>query len=191
MNIEQIKQQMREDVLKKRQQAHHILRARAAQDIIGHFMSSISPAPGISVAGYWPLSGELDDTALLQHLCEKDFLCCLPVVVQKGEVLAFRRWQPGMKLEEGYSGTRHPPQSSPETVPDILLVPLIAFDRAGYRLGYGGGFYDRTLHHLRTHKQIIAVGVAYAAQQVPIVPHEGRDERLDWVITEEGAIRCS
>lgn len=189
-DIEQAKKQLREDVLKKRVGAHRMLRERASLSVRDHFLSHIKPGPDACIAGYWPLSGELDPIPLLTVLHENNCRIALPAVGGHTDPLLFRNWHPRMELVEGYSGTKQPPAAAGEIVPDVLIVPLIAFDRAGYRLGYGGGFYDRTLHHLRASKKILAVGLAYAVQQVPIVPHEGRDEKLDWVITEEGAIHC-
>jgi 5-formyltetrahydrofolate cyclo-ligase len=88
-------------------------------------------------------------------------------------------------------GIREPDESAPVVEPDVLLVPLLAFDRTGARLGYGGGFYDRTLRGLRDRKSIVTIGLGYASQEVDAVPHLDYDERLDWVLTPEGLIRCS
>lgn len=189
--MEQAKQQLREETLKKRISVHNLMRERAGPAVRDHFLSQIKPKPGTVVAGYWPLSGEIDCIPLLTALHEQNIQTALPVVAEHAAPLLFRAWTPQTSLIEGYAGTRHPPVDAAELTPDILIVPLVAFDRAGYRLGYGGGFYDRTLSHLRVQKKLLAVGLAYAAQQVSIVPHDGRDEKLDWVITEEGAIACN
>jgi 5-formyltetrahydrofolate cyclo-ligase len=98
---------------------------------------------------------------------------------------------PGSPLKTVVWGIREPDESAPAVEPDVLLVPLLVFDRTGMRLGYGGGFYDRTLHDLRARKRIVAVGLAYASQEVDAVPYLDYDERLDWVLTPEGLIRCS
>jgi 5-formyltetrahydrofolate cyclo-ligase len=94
-------------------------------------------------------------------------------------------------LVGGVWGISEPTADKPEVEPDILLVPLLAFDNAGRRLGYGGGFYDRTLHALRAKKQVTAVGLAYDEQRVDAVPHLDYDQRLDWVLTPSGPLRCS
>jgi 5-formyltetrahydrofolate cyclo-ligase len=108
----------------------------------------------------------------------------LPVVIAKNEPLLFRLWRPGMPLEVGRFGTLHPPNDSPLLTPDLVLVPLLAFDRHGDRLGYGGGYYDRTLAALRIERSSRAVGLAYAAQELPELPHQPHDQRLDWIVTE-------
>jgi 5-formyltetrahydrofolate cyclo-ligase len=190
-DLELAKKSLREEVLKKRSAVHSMSRERAANTIRDLFLQALPLRPGSIVAGYWPLPGEVDSTPLLNALAEKKFEICLPVVTEHESPLIFRKWTVGMNLGEGYAGTRIPPAESPILNPDILVVPLVAFDRAGYRLGYGGGFYDRTLNAMRAQRQIMAVGLAYAAQQVPLVPHEGTDEKLDWVVTEELAIGCN
>jgi 5-formyltetrahydrofolate cyclo-ligase len=111
------------------------------------------------------------------------------VVVGKGRPLTFRRWEPGDVLRPAALGIPVPPPEAEEIAPATLLVPLLAFDDAGYRLGYGGGFYDMTIKALREQGGILAVGVAFAGQRVEAVPHGAGDERLDWLLTEKGAIR--
>jgi len=125
---------------------------------------------------------------VLSVLAERGQVTALPVVVNRKAPLVFRRWAPGDVLEDGLYGTRHPPASADEVRPVCLLVPLLAFDRQGARLGYGGGFYDRTLAALRAAGPVVAVGVAYAGQEVDALPAEPHDERLDWVITEKEVI---
>lgn len=115
---------------------------------------------------------------------------CLPVVTDKVGALVFRAWAPGEALVEGVFDTRVPPPDRPVVEPTVLLVPLLAFDRAGYRLGYGGGYYDRTLAAL-AQNQPTSIGLAFAAQEVDTLPHEAHDRRLDWVITEQAAHRIS
>lgn len=149
-----------------------------------------APLPeGAVVAGYWPMRGEIDVLPLLSVLAERGQVTALPVVVAPRAPLEFRRWRDGDPLEEGPYGTRHPVASAAVVRPVCLLVPLLAFDRQGVRLGYGGGFYDRTLAALRADGPVVAVGVAYAGQEVEALPAEPHDERLDWVITEREVIR--
>jgi 5-formyltetrahydrofolate cyclo-ligase len=112
----------------------------------------------------------------------------LPVIVGKGRPLMFRRWQPDAQLVPGEFRVMTPPPSAPEVIPKLLLVPLLAFDRAGYRLGYGGGFYDRTIAALRAAGDAVAVGVALAAQEVASVPRDDTDQPLDWIVTDLEAI---
>ena len=110
-------------------------------------------------------------------------------MVRKGEKLAFHLYEPGATLVPGVFGLSQPGKDWPEAVPDVLVVPLLAFDARGMRLGYGGGFYDRTLADLRATRNILAVGFAFAGQEVQDVPHRESDEPLDWVVTETGARR--
>ncbi len=163
----------------------------AAENLAGNFFKLIkvikAAGQGVApaVAGYWPMADEIDVRALMSRLFEDGGTVALPVVVAKEEPLVFRRWQPGMALEAGGFGTRHPGPEAPEMVPDILLVPLLAFDGRGYRLGWGGGFYDRTLSRLRAAGNVNAVGIAYQGQKVDSVPHSSHDEPLDRVVTDE------
>jgi 5-formyltetrahydrofolate cyclo-ligase len=108
----------------------------------------------------------------------------------KGKPLIFRRWHPGDELAETTWGIREPLPSAPELVPEIVLAALLAFDARGYRLGYGGGFYDRTLAAVRAHNPVVAIGLAYDEQRVDAVPHLDYDQQLDWVLTPSGPLRC-
>jgi len=112
----------------------------------------------------------------------------LPAIAGRGKALIMRAWEFGAPLDRGQWGIREPKPDAPEVEPDILLVPLLAFDRAGHRLGYGAGYYDMTIHRLRGLKPVTAVGVAFAAQEVPKIPTTPRDERLDLVLTEREII---
>lgn len=143
------------------------------------------------VAGYWPMRGEIDVRPLLDGLAARGHITALPVVAAPATPLMFRRWKPGDPLAEGAYKTQHPVDSAPEVRPHCLLVPLLAFDRRGYRLGYGGGFYDRTIAGLRAGGGVVTVGIAYAGQEVDRVPDEPHDEPLDWVVTERDLIRVS
>jgi 5-formyltetrahydrofolate cyclo-ligase len=187
---EQTKKTMREEAMARRQAYHQRMRDSASKTVRDKFLGSIPLEPHYTIAGYWPLSGELDSVPLLTALHERNYKCCLPIVTGYNQPLIFREWTPGQKLVDGFAGTKIPSMDAAEVLPDILLVPLIAFDRAGYRLGYGGGFYDRTLADLRQKHNIRAVGIAYSVQQMPIIPHEGHDMKLDWIVTENGALDC-
>jgi 5-formyltetrahydrofolate cyclo-ligase len=113
----------------------------------------------------------------------------LPVVVDRDRHLDFRAWVPGDRLEPGDHGTWHPAATAPLVVPQVVLVPLLAFDRRGFRLGYGGGYYDRTLESLRRSAYLTTIGVGFSAQEVAAVPHDALDQRLDWLATETGLIK--
>lgn len=156
------------------------------------FFETIDPQPGQIVALYWPKGREMDCTGVIEKLLKDGIACALPVVRKGQRELGFVLWKDGDPLDTGPYDVRQPPVT-PTTNwvdPDIVVVPMLAFDRRGYRLGYGGGYYDATLHALRRKKNIVAVGFAYAQQAVLFsLPTEDHDERLDWVITPQKAHR--
>lgn len=164
-------------------QAGPLLAARLA--------AAIPPSAGAVISGYWPMADELDVMPALRHFAEDGHRLCLPVTPKRGLPLTFRAWAPGDAMARGVWDIPVPRDDAAVLEPDYLLVPLLAFDKAGNRLGYGGGFYDRTLALLRSRKSVVAVGVAFAALEVPVVPHEDTDEALDWIVTERAAIRVS
>ncbi|MGO9672966.1 MAG: 5-formyltetrahydrofolate cyclo-ligase [Methylocella sp.] len=145
--------------------------------------------PGI-VAAYFSLRDEASTMPLLETLSEAGVLTALPITGARGTALVFRLWRPGDALVEGRMGISEPSPAAAEVAPDLLFVPLAAFDRTGHRIGYGAGYYDRTLAALRARKKITAVGVAYAAQETAKIPHESHDQRLDFVLTEQELIDC-
>ena len=143
------------------------------------------------VSGYWPIRDELDVRMLLRRLHEEGMRCALPVTQGKHKGLLFRRWQPGDILQEERFSVAVPASNRPVLIPEIMLVPLLAIDREGNRLGYGGGYFDRTLLS-RKHSgegPVVTVGLAYEAQIVSHVPNDERDIRLDWLITEQNVYR--
>jgi 5-formyltetrahydrofolate cyclo-ligase len=164
---------------------------RAGLALRDHFLAAIAPASGVPVSAYWPLDDELDPRPLFTALHDRGHPIGLPVIVAKGQPLLFRRWTPEVALVRGPFRVMTPPAAAPELVPRLLLVPLLAFDRRGYRLGYGGGFYDRTIARLRAAGDVLAVGVALAAQEVDVIPRDDTDELLDWIVTDQEAIRIS
>jgi 5-formyltetrahydrofolate cyclo-ligase len=162
-------------------------RKAAAEDIAARkFPLAITPATIIS--GFMPLKSEINPLPLLQKLAEAGARLALPAIAGRGKPLIMRAWEFGAPLDRGQWGIREPKPEAPEVEPDILLVPLLAFDREGFRLGYGAGYYDMTIHRLRGLKPVTAVGVAFAAQEVPKIPTTPRDERLDLVLTERQII---
>jgi 5-formyltetrahydrofolate cyclo-ligase len=160
----------------------------AAADLAERFLQAVPAPPHSVVAGYLPIGDEIDVRPLLRRLAGRGCRIALPAVPEKGAPLAFRQWQEGDQLVDGPFGTQEPPAGTPELPPDVLILPLIAFDRRGYRLGYGGGYYDRTLAALRRQGRALAVGVGFAAQEVAAVPCGRHDQRLDWIVTEREAI---
>ena len=181
-----LKAQLRRDATEAREAAYR-RNPKAGTDLRAHFDQAIAVQPGAAVSGYWPLEGELDIRPVLQHLHDLGHTIGLPVVIEKNLPLVFRRWLPGTDLVKGQFNVHTPPPEAPEVIPQVLLVPLLAFDPDGYRLGYGGGFYDRTLEKLRREAHALAVGVAYAAQEMPFVPRGPYDQPLDWIVTERAA----
>jgi 5-formyltetrahydrofolate cyclo-ligase len=144
------------------------------------------PPKGAIIAGYWPMGDEMDPRPLMLALASRGHAMALPVTPPRGQPLAFRAWAPGAALRPGPMGTSEP-VAGEELRPDVLLVPLLAFDRAGRRLGYGGGYYDRTLAALPGAK---AIGIAYAGQEMPEVPAGPQDMRLPLIATEDSVIVC-
>ena len=161
---------------------------QAAAEAIAASDFPLAIGPGTTVSGFMPLGSEINPLPLMKKLAAQGARLALPVVAGRGQPLVMRSWAWGEPLNAGVWGIREPKPEAPEVEPDILLVPLLAFDRAGYRLGYGGGYYDRTIGRLRANKPVTAVGVAFAAQEVPQVPISPRDARLDLVLTERETI---
>ena len=161
----------------------------AGARIAAHFMDAFQPKPGTAVSAFWPMDGEIDLRLLLDALHKRGCRCLLPVVVAAATPLEFREWQPGMELIKSAFGVMEPGPNAAPARPDILVVPLLSFDDLGYRLGYGGGFYDRTLAALRADGQgpVTAAGAGFAGQRVDSCPRGPFDQRLDWIVTEDGA----
>lgn len=154
--------------------------------LAAHTLANMSLSDG-PVAGFWPLDGEIDIRPLLTGLHDRGHPVLLPVTPRRGNPLRFRRWAPGATLVAERYGTFCPAPDAPEAIPRTLFVPLLAFDRTGRRLGYGGGFYDRTLAGL---PGAVAIGCAFAAQELDEVPAGEYDVRLHAVATERGIILC-
>ena len=171
------KQALRAAMLETRRGMDPCLGIRLA----AHVLQEVLPSPGQAVAGFWPMGTEIDIRPLLNALHAREHPVLLSVTPPRGQPLSFRRWQPGDVLRPGRFGTSMPTGDS--GTPDVLLVPLLAWDGRGHRLGYGGGYYDRTLAALPGCRTI---GCAYDAQRVPEVPAAPYDVPLDAVATEEG-----
>jgi 5-formyltetrahydrofolate cyclo-ligase len=144
--------------------------------------------PGTVVSGFSPLKTEISPLPLLRRLADAGASLALPVVVGRGQPLVMRAWSFGAPLVSGVWGIREPPADAPEAFPDTLIVPLLAFDRRGHRIGYGAGYYDMTITRLRAMKPVTAIGIAFATQEIAAVPATPRDARLDLVLTERETI---
>jgi 5-formyltetrahydrofolate cyclo-ligase len=159
----------------------------AAAEAVAKRGLSIDIKPGTIVAGYSPIRSEIDPTPLMRALAAQGAQLALPAITARGKSLLFRAWTPGDRLMLGSLGIPEPSPAAAELVPDIMLVPLAAFDRLGHRIGYGAGHYDVTLAHLRKVKTIVAIGVGFAVQEIKAVPMQPHDVALDYVLTEKHA----
>jgi 5-formyltetrahydrofolate cyclo-ligase len=158
--------------------------ARAGNAAARNFFSNIEISTEDIVALYWPIGSELDTEPALSRLHETGIACVLPVIKGDSLPLMFRRWQPSIALQPGPFRVPVPPETEDILIPTLIVVPLLAFDEAGYRLGYGGGFYDRTLAAIRPDTGCRAIGYGYAGQQVAKVVTDDYDQRLDMMVTE-------
>jgi 5-formyltetrahydrofolate cyclo-ligase len=144
----------------------------------------ISVTPGAIVSGYWPIRAELDPLPLMRKLASQGAQLALPVIVARDLPLMFRAWTTDAQLLRGQLGIMEPSPDSTTVLPDIVLVPLAAFDRLGHRIGYGAGHYDRTFAQLRAAKPFVAIGLALDVQEIDAVPALAHDVQLDYVLTE-------
>ena len=180
---------LRKAALARRDALGADVRAAAAQAIAARPFPMPVP-PGAIVSGFMPLKSEINPLPLMRTLADAGAKLALPVVAGKGRPLIMRAFTFRDVLASGVWGIREPKPEAPEVFPDILLVPLLAFDRSGHRIGYGAGYYDMTITALRARKSVAAVGIAFAAQEVAQVPSTPRDARLDLVLTEREVIDC-
>lgn len=162
----------------------------AGRALAGHFPDEAWPAVGAVVAGYVPVRGEIDPFPLMETFLLEQAQLALPVVEGTGLPLTFRAWAPGDDLEAGAFGIGVPGPRKPSLLPSLVLVPLVAFDARCHRIGYGAGFYDRTLTALRASGPVLTVGLAYEGQRVGRVPMDRHDVALDYVVTESGCYRA-
>jgi 5-formyltetrahydrofolate cyclo-ligase len=189
-DLEAQKRAARSAALKLRIELHEKHKAKAPLELARTGLDFIGLVPGLIVSGFFPYKSEIDTLPLLARLDSEGWITCLPIVKAERQPLIFRQWAPGEPTVSGIWDIRMPLEEAPEVEPDVLLVPLLAFDASGYRLGYGGGFYDRTLQHLRQKKAIIAIGVGYSGQELAVVPRGAMDQPLDYVLTEAGPRKC-
>lgn len=181
------KAMLRHEALARRDALPAADRAAAAQTIAERPFPVAVPH-GAVVSGYSPMKSELNPVPLMRKLSDAGAQLALPVVAGRGKPLTMRAWNFGEQLASGVWGIREPKADAPEVFPDILLVPLAAFDRFGHRIGYGAGYYDMTIARLRAQKPVTAIGVAFAAQEINRVPVTAFDARLDLVLTEREVI---
>jgi len=184
-DLTDLKKALRKTAFAARKVAHATpgLAARATENLL----AEIEPFMGSAIAGYMPIRTEINPLPAMNKLAEHNRIC-VPVIEGPGLPLDFHLWAPGCEMVEGPFGAQVPAEDI-SVRPTILIVPLVGFDAACNRLGYGGGFYDRTLQSLRAAGPVRAIGFAYAAQELADLPVEPTDETLDAIVTEAGVIR--
>ena len=148
----------------------------------------VAVTAGMTVSGFMPMKTEINPLPLMRKLAGDGAKLALPCIDARGKPLIMRAYAFGDRFKSGQWGIREPLPEAAEVKPDILLVPLACFDRAGHRVGYGAGYYDRTIASLRAVKTIVTIGVAFAVQEIARVPATEHDERLDFVLTEKEII---
>ena len=180
---------LRREALARRDAIPAAERQAAAETIAARGLP-LAITPGVIVSGFSPLKSEINPLPLMRKLAAAGARLALPLVAGRGQPLIMRAYAFGDALAAGVWGIREPMADAPAVEPDILIVPLAAFDRRGHRIGYGAGYYDLTINALRSRKPVTAVGIGYAAQEIAEVPATPRDARLDLVLTEREAIDC-
>jgi len=181
------KARLRRQALALRDGLPAAVRAAAAETIAARPFP-IKFKHGTIVSGFSPMKTEINPVPLMRKLAADGAKLALPAIAGRGRPLIMRAWTFGAPLASGQWGIREPIAAAPEVAPDILIVPLAAFDRAGHRIGYGAGYYDMTIKALRAQKKVTAIGISFAAQEIQSVPATERDERLDLVLTEREVI---
>lgn len=190
MNLADDKRRARGEAAKRRAAAHLLLHEAAGPALAERGLPFARQPQQRAVSGFFPYKSEISLLPLLTRLHGEGWVTAMPVVMGEGLPLVFRAWAPGEPTMPGIWDIPVPLATADEVLPDVLLVPMLAFDRRGYRLGYGGGFYDRTLEKLRKLKQVTAIGVAYAGQEMAEVPRGPFDQPLDWIMTEKATTNC-
>jgi 5-formyltetrahydrofolate cyclo-ligase len=159
---------------------------QAAQHMMENFLRDVPMKAGDVIAGYWPVNAEINVLPLMVHLQHKGYACALPQVTKKNTPLVFRSWHEKTPMRANAYNIKEPdPTKSSIVRPDILIVPMLAFDPAGYRLGYGVGYYDLTLRYLKERGPVLAVGVAYDLQRIDRVLAESHDCTMDMIVTDK------
>ena len=177
------KAELRSAAIAAREALTDAQRAAAAQALADQGLP-VAVTSGMIVSGYAPIRSEIDPTPLMLRLAAQGARLALPTVTARGQALTFRAWSPHDKMVLGSLGIPEPSPGAAELVPDLMLVPLAAFDRLGHRIGYGAGHYDYTFAHLRKSKAVTGIGVAFAVQEIEAVPALAHDVALDYVLTE-------
>ena len=181
------KASLREQAFARRDALPADERAAAAETIAARPFP-VTITAGMVISGFSPMKTEINPLPLMRMAAQLGARLALPAIAGRGKPLIMRAYAFGDELARGQWGIREPKADAPEVAPDILIVPLAAFDRAGHRIGYGAGYYDLTINALRAKKKVIAMGIAFAAQEITSVPATERDARLDFVLTDREVI---
>ncbi len=186
MDLSEQKAAARKVAFAARKTAHDLGGDSAGCALLSTYLEGLEPFETISA--YMPIKTEISPLPVMQELCKKEKTLCVPVIQEVGLPLLFSVWTSGCEMVEGPFGAKVPAEGQ-YVDPDVIIAPLVAFDRRGYRLGYGGGFYDRSIEGLLAKKPVVVVGFAYAAQEMPKIPTEPTDQRLDAMVTEQSILR--
>jgi len=182
MDVISKKQEQRECAMRLRKS---LVTPLAGQQAARNFLDTLTVSPSMSISLFIPIGSELNTRPLIDALTARSVTCLLPVIEGRNKPLVFREWQQGEPLVTGGFNTLQPQEDAPLAVPDIVVTPLLAFDERGFRMGYGGGYYDRTLEALRARGECTAVGYAYEGQRVDQIVTDIHDQKLNWIVTEK------
>jgi 5-formyltetrahydrofolate cyclo-ligase len=180
---------LRRLALARRDALDPALRQRASDRVAAHVLDLLAMTPPAVVSGFLPIRSEIDPRPAMTALATRGHRLALPCVTPDG--LVFRLWRPGDALRKAGFGLSEPEAAAPAVDPDIMLVPLAAFERRGHRIGYGAGHYDRVIARLAAKRHPLTMGLAFAAQEVEHVPDEPHDQPLDVIVTEDGPLPAS
>jgi len=184
------KRSLRIEALAQRAEVDEHLRSQFSARLARFGLEMAQRLHASAVSAFYPISDEPNTLPLLGALAEHGFCTALPITVARGAPLIFRQWKPGDPTSLGPMKIPEPPAGAPILEPDLMFVPLACFDRRGHRIGYGAGYYDRTIERLRANASVTAVGVAYASAEIAALPDEAHDQRLDYILTERDLIDC-
>ncbi len=184
-DIQSLKSQCRKAAFAARKEAHGLGLDQEANAQLTSFLKMQEDA--LTIAAYMPIRTEVSPLKSMEAMARRGRNICVPVVVAAGSPLEFHRWTPDCEMVEGAFGAMIPAKVD-VLLPDVVITPLAAFDMGGYRLGYGGGFYDRSFEELSEFKKVQAIGYAYSTQEVMMVPREDTDYPMDAIITERGIL---
>ena len=188
--IKSEKNKIRIDAKLRRSKVSQECEVLLLESLINNFLVHFPRNKNDIIAGYWPINSEVNILKLLNSLHLEGITLSLPVIIDKESPLIFRQWHPKETLTSGLYQILQPPSHCAIVTPTLIFIPLLAFDRQGHRLGYGAGYYDRTLSYLRKNTSLKAIGIAYAFQEFAAIPQESHDEKLDYIVTEKEIIRC-